>query len=71
MQNKMGVIIGFAFGVVAFLYLFKLIILDHVPPSDELAPGVVVIMSVLSGFAFAFIGSLIQNRFTKKRNYKM
>lgn len=71
MQNKIGVISGFIFGVSGFLFMFKLIILDHVPPSDELAPGIVVIMSVLSGFAFAFIGSLIQNRYSKKGNYKI
>jgi hypothetical protein len=71
MQNKIGVISGFLFGVCGFLFVFKLIILDHVPPSDELAPGIVVIMSVLSGLAFAFIGSFIQNRYSKKRNYKI
>jgi hypothetical protein len=54
MQNKMGVIIGFAFGVVAFLYLFKLIILDHVPPSDELAPGVVVFIRICVCFYWFF-----------------
>jgi hypothetical protein len=71
MQSKIGVISGFLLGVGGFLFMFKLLILDHVSPSDELAPGMVVIMSVLSGFAFAFIGSLIQKHYFKKRNYKI
>jgi hypothetical protein len=70
MKNKAGIIIGFALGVTGFLWMFKLIILDNVPPEDELAPGIVVIASVINGLLFAFIGSRIQNYFVKKRHYK-
>ena len=69
MKNKLGIIVGFALGVAGFLWLFKLIILDNTPPEDELAPGIVVIMSVLNGIVFAFIGSRIQNYFLKKRKF--
>jgi len=71
MKNKLGIIIGFALGVAGFLWLFKLIILDNTPPEDELAPRIVVILSVLNGFLFAFIGSRIQRYFVKKKNYKI
>jgi len=71
MKNKLGIISGFAIGVAGFLWLFKLIILDNTPPEDELAPGIVVMMSVLNGVLFAFIGSRIQHYFAKKRNYKI
>ena len=68
MKNKIS---GFIFGVTGFLLMFKLIFLDNIPPADELAPGIVVIVSVLNGLLFAFIGSLLQNYFAKKRNYKI
>jgi hypothetical protein len=71
MKNKLGMIMGFVLGAAGFLLMFKLVFLDHIPPSDELAPGIVVIAAVLNGLLFAFIGSLIQNRFVKKRNYKV
>jgi hypothetical protein len=61
MKNKAGKIIGFILGVTGFLLMFKWIVLDHVPPSDELAPGIVVIAAILNGVLFAFIGSRIQN----------
>jgi len=51
--------------------MFKLIFLDNTPPADELAPGIVVMASVLNGLLFAFIGSRIQDYFVKKRNYKI
>jgi hypothetical protein len=66
MKNKMGKIIGFLLGVTGFLLMFKIIVLDNTPPSDELAPGIVVIASILNGVLFAFIGSLIQNYFIKR-----
>jgi hypothetical protein len=68
MKNKTGVFIGFIFGLTGFLLLFKVIILDRVPPEDELAPGIVVIASMLNGLLFAFVGHLIQNYFGKKRS---
>jgi NhaP-type Na+/H+ or K+/H+ antiporter len=68
MKNKIGILSGFVAGVAGFLLLFKLIVLDKVSPEDELAPGIVVIASVLNGVLFAFIGSRIQHYFMKKRN---
>jgi len=70
MKNKTSVIIGFIVGVVGFLLLFKLIFLDNIPPPDELAPGIVVSIAIMNGCLFAFIGALIYNYVTKKRNYK-
>ncbi len=66
MKNRAGMIGGFVFGMVGFLVMFKLIILDNTPPSDELAPGIVVILSIMNGFLFAFIGQRIQNHFGKR-----
>jgi len=66
MKNKTGKISGFILGMTGFLLMFKIIILDHTPPEDELAPGIVVIASVLNGLLFAFIGSRFQNHFVKK-----
>jgi len=71
MKNKAGVIIGFILGVTGFLLMFKLVFLDNIPPSDELAPGIVVVASVLNGLLFAFAGSLIQNYFLKKKKHKI
>ncbi len=68
MKNKTGIIIGFVLGLTGFLLLFKVIFLDNIPPADELAPGIVVIASVLSGLLFAFVGHLIQNYLGKKIN---
>ena len=62
MKNKTGIISGFVLGVIGFLVMFKFVILDHTPPSDELAPGVVVIVAILNGCLFAFFGHLIQDR---------
>jgi hypothetical protein len=70
MKNKTGIIGGFVLGVTGFLLMFKVIFLPNIPPEDELAPGIVVFASVLNGLLFAFIGSLIQNSFVKKGNYK-
>ena len=68
MKNKAGIISGFVLGLTGFLLLFKLIFLDHIPPEDELAPGIVVFVAVLNGFLFAFIGYKIQNYLRKKEN---
>ena len=70
MKNKAGRISGFVLGVAGFLLLFKLIILDNTPPEDELAPGAVVIASLLNGLLFAFVGHRIQNFLGKKRKDK-
>jgi hypothetical protein len=45
--------------------MFKIIFLDHIPPEDELAPGIVVAVAILNGFLFAYAGHLIQNHFGK------
>ena len=66
MRYKSGFIGGFVVGMIGFLLMFKLIILDNVPPSDELAPGIVVLASMMNGLLFAFIGLLIQKRFGKR-----
>jgi hypothetical protein len=71
MKNKLGLISGFAFGVAGFLLMFKIIFLDRIAPSDELAPGIVMMAAVLNGVLFAFIGSRIQQYIVKKRNYKV
>jgi len=67
MKNKAGKIIGFIIGMAGFLLLFKVIILDTTPPSDELAPGIVVIAAIVSGIVFAFAGNLLQNRMSRKK----
>jgi hypothetical protein len=71
MKNKTGRISGFIIGVAVFLLIFKLIFLKNIPPYDELAPGIVVIASVLNGFLFACFGSLIQNFFEKKMKFRI
>jgi len=67
MKNKAGKISGFIIGVVGFLSMFKIVFLKNIPPSDELAPGMVVIVAVMIGLLFAFIGSSIQQYSAKKR----
>lgn len=66
MKIKAGKIVGFAFGLVGFLLLFKGLFLVNIRPEDELAPGVVVFAAVLSGLLFAFAGQLVQD-FLRKR----
>jgi hypothetical protein len=68
MKNKAGIISGFILGVAGFLFMFKVIFLDNIAPADELAPGIVVIASILNGVIFAFMGSLIQKSFVEKKN---
>lgn len=68
MKNKSGIVGGFVLGMTGFLLMFKLIVLDHVPPTDELAPGIVVVASLFSGLLFAFVGYLIQNHSQQKAN---
>ena len=68
MKNKTGIIIGFVLGLAGFLFLFKIIFLDNIPPSDELAPGIVVFAAILNGLLFAYGGYRLQNYFERKRN---
>jgi hypothetical protein len=70
MKNKIGIVLGFALGVAGFLLLFKIIFLVRIAPSDELAPGIVVGIAILCGLGLAFIGSLIQDRLSKKSERK-
>lgn len=58
--NLAGLIIGFILGFAGFLLLFKIIVLDKTPPSDELAPGVVMILAIFSGITCALLGRWIQ-----------
>lgn len=67
MKNIAGKIIGFAIGMAGFLFLFKILILDKTSPSDELAPGVVMMIAVLSGLLFGFAGNLVQNYLRKSK----
>jgi hypothetical protein len=67
MKKNIVKIIGFALGLVGFLLVFKVFVLPTIPPNDEMAPGVVVIVAILNGFLFAFIGSLIQKYLKKNQ----
>ncbi|MBA4849587.1 hypothetical protein [Emticicia sp. BO119] len=67
MKNIAGKIIGFAIGMAGFLFLFKILILDKTSPADELAPGMVMIMAVISGVLFGFTGNLVQNYLRKSK----
>ena len=67
MKNKTGTIIGFMLGVGGFLWMFKLAILDRIPPEDELAPGITVCISLMNGTLFAFAGHFTQDYLFKKR----
>ena len=66
MKNKTGIIGGFVIGVAGFLLAFKLIILDAVPPSDELAPGIVMLAAFFNGFLFASAGHSIQQHLRQR-----
>jgi hypothetical protein len=66
MKHKTGKVGGFIIGVAGFLLLFKIFILDHIPPSDELAPGMVLLAALFNGLLFGFFGSRIQRHFTRR-----
>lgn len=66
MKNLAGKIIGFIVGIAGFLFLFKILILDRTSPEDELAPGMVLILSIISGVLFGFAGNILQNYFAKR-----
>ncbi|GAA4456900.1 hypothetical protein GCM10023189_26830 [Nibrella saemangeumensis] len=59
---------GFVLGLTGFLLLFKVVFLNHIPPEDELAPGMVVLAAILNGVLFAFVGYVTQNYVEKKRS---
>lgn len=71
MKRKLSVAAGFALGFAGFLLLFKVIFLNRIAPPDELAPGIVMLMAILSGVLFAYIGSVIYHYFAKKSHYKV
>ena len=66
MKNLAGKISGFALGVAGFLFLFKLLVLDRTSPEDELAPGIVVLASLVCGCLLAWIGSRVQSSLAQK-----
>ena len=63
MKNKIGIVGGFALGVIAGLLL--IFILSKMYPGEDLA-GIVIITLLLGGLLFAFAGYLIQNHIRKK-----
>ena len=67
MKNKTGIISGFVFGLTSFLLMFKLLFLDRIPPADELAPGIVVLASILNGVLFAFVGLRVSRFITMSK----
>ena len=66
MKNKTGKITGFIAGTAGFLFLFKMLVLDRHSPSDELAPGMVLIAALINGLVFAFAGNSIQRYWQRK-----
>ena len=66
MKNKAGKLIGFAIGMAGFLTVFKIFFLPNIPREDEVPPGIVLILSVITGLILGFAGHLIQNYSRKK-----
>ena len=64
MKNKIGKIGGFVLGVlIGFL---AIVVLSHLHPEEDLA-GITIVALLISGLFFAFVGSLIQSYFVKKK----
>lgn len=59
---------GFVLGGAGFLLIFKIFFLEHIPPEDEVPPGVVVFVALVNGLLFAFAGYLVQNYFQKTQS---
>lgn len=68
MKNMTGSITGFLLGAIGFLVIFKMAFLKHIPPEDELAPGIVVIIAIVIGLFSGFIGGRVENYFRTKAN---
>lgn len=69
MKNKIGKIGGFALGVIfGFLAIVVLsyLHLSYLHPEEGLA-GITIIMLLISGLFFSFVGSLFETYFLKKR----
>ena len=64
MKNKMGKIGGFILGVL-FGFL-AIVVLSRLHPEEDLA-GITIVALLISGLFFAFVGSLIQSYFVKKK----
>jgi hypothetical protein len=65
MKTKIPAFIGFAIGMVGFLTFFKVFILVNIPPEDEIAPGLVLLTSIVIGLVFAYVGSIIGRKWSK------
>lgn len=68
MKNKTGKIVGFVLGLAGFLFLFKVLVLPNIPPEDEIAPGAVLMVAILSGVFFAFVGHFIQKNYFRQKS---
>lgn len=66
MKNVLGILFGFVTGLVGFLYLFRIFFLVRIPPQDELAPGIVVMLAMISGILFALAGAFVQSKLVRK-----
>lgn len=66
MKNKAGKLIGFAIGLAGFMAVFKVFFLPYIPREDEVPPGLVLIMSIITGLLFSLGGHLLQNYLQKK-----
>lgn len=66
MKNKAGKLIGFAIGLAGFMAVFKMIFQPYIPREDEVPPGLVLIMSVITGLLFSLAGHILQNYLQKK-----
>ncbi|WP_346237226.1 hypothetical protein ABDK00_011650 [Niabella insulamsoli] len=69
MRNKIAKTGGFIIGCAGFLFIFKFVLLKRIPPSDEVAPGLVVLTSLLVGFLFSFLGSRFQKHLERRRHF--
>lgn len=65
MKNKAGGIIGFITGTAGFLLFFKFFVLNRIAPTDEIAPGMVLIAAIITGVLTAITGWYIQKRMKK------
>ena len=66
MKNIIGKMTGFLIGAGSFLLLFRFYFLSKISPSDELAPGVLVLSAVSFGVVMAYSGSNIQSYFNNR-----
>lgn len=66
MRYILGKLLGFVTGCFIFLFFFERLILSKTPPSDELAPGIVVLSAICFGIILSFIGASIQATLQKR-----